>query len=386
MNSEAMAGRHNVNDLARSIGLYDGSAAVPSPQPLTGPHTRSTLSQSASAHPPLQPLSAPHGSLVLPPPDPYATVPAERTRSVSRYASNPTREAIAQLIEGTEAKSSRSSGSGRSSLYSSHSAASFDPSTVDGERSWDSAGSYVRPNSAGSSGRSGTPSGRSGTPGGRSGTPIDPRQGAVRTYQYGDDIPREQLPLELRSFGAPPEYAQVMRSPPSSQPGSSVQLGVPPQLTPVAERYRRSDAAQLATTPHLTQAHHRPPMSHGSLHDEQVMAAIIQASAMTESTPAAVRSLNLEFGAARADSPRSSGRSANADESMGGVGGDDSDSQKKHILSDAVIRKLKLKNQELEKELRDKKKQMEEMTKSVVSWKKRYSPAPHALRQRCRRR
>jgi hypothetical protein len=373
-----MAGRQNVNDLARSIGLYDGSAAVPSPQPLTGPHTRSTLSQPASAQPPLQPLSAPHPSLGLPPPDPHATMQAERTRSGSRYASNPTREAIAQLIEGTEAKSSRSSGSGRSSLYSSHSAASFDPSTVDGERSWDSAGSYVRPNSAGSSGRSGTPSGRSGTP-------IDPRHGAVRTYQYGDDIPREQLPLELRSFGAPPEYAQVMRSPPSSQPGSSVQLGVPPQLTPVAERYRRSDAGQLATTPHLTQAHHRPPMSHGSLHDEQVMAAIMQASAMTQLTPAAVRSLNLEFGAASADSPRGSGRSANADgesaqsESMGGVGGDDSDSQKKHILSDAVIRKLKLKNQQLEKELRDKKKQMEEMTKSIVSWKKRYSPATHAL-------
>jgi hypothetical protein len=37
-----------------------------------------------------------------------------------------------------------------------------------------------------------------------------------------------------------------MRSLPSSQPGSSVQLGVPPQLTPVAESYWRSDAWQLA--------------------------------------------------------------------------------------------------------------------------------------------
>ena len=36
-----------------------------------------------------------------------------------------------------------------------------------------------------------------------------------------------------------------------------------------------------------------------------------------------------------------------------------------------MIRKLKLKNQQLEKELRDKKKQLEEMTKSIVSWKKR---------------
>jgi len=50
-------------------------------------------------------------------------------------------------------------------------------------------------------------------------------EGGVRTYQY-DDIPRGQLPLELRSFGAPPEYEQVMRSPPSIQPGSSVQLAV----------------------------------------------------------------------------------------------------------------------------------------------------------------
>jgi hypothetical protein len=363
-----MAGRKDVNDLARSIGLYDGSATGPLQQPLTGPHTRSALSASAQQPPP-QPLSAPHPSLGLPP-DPYAA--AERPRSGGRYVSNPTREAIAQLIEGTEARSSRNSaGSARSSLHSQQSAASFDPSTVDGERSWDSAGSYVRPNSAASSGRSGTSGVLFPQPSADS-LQVEARQGAVRTQPYGDDVLREQLPLELRSFGAPPEYAQVMRSPPSSQPGSSVQLGV----TPVAERYRRSDAGQLATPPQSAPSHQRPPMSHGSLHEEQVLAAIMQSSALAEATPSSARNLHLDFGAASTDSPRSSGRSgtdveSGHSESMGGGGGDDSDPQKKHILSDAVIRKLKLKNQQLEKELRDKKKQLEEMTKSIVSWKKR---------------
>ena len=47
-----------------------------------------------------------------------------------------------------------------------------------------------------------------------------------------------------------------------------------------------------------------------------------------------------------------------------------SEGRNKSTLSDAVIRKLKLKNQQLDKELRDKKRHLEEMTKSVMSWKK----------------
>jgi len=346
-----MAGRRDASDTARQIGLY-GSGAVPqqpmsSQQPISGPRSHSPHNVY-----PQQPNSAPHPSLSTPQ-DPYASIDRH---SGSRCVSNPTREAIAQLIEGTEAKSSGGSRSGGSvqSIPSHHSIASFDPSTVTDERSWDSAGSFVRPGTASLLFlQQSAESLQAGVH----------RQGAVRnthsTYS-SDGSQREHLPLELRTFGAPPEYSEVMRSPPSSQPGSGVHLG--------AERYRRSEVATPTT--YSMPAHQRAPTSHG---EDPALAAIMRtASAMA---PGSSRDLHLDFGAAASESPRSSGRSATdgeggPSESMAGGGGDDSDSQKRSILSDAVIRKLKLKNQQLEKDLREKKKQIEEMTKSVVSWKK----------------
>ena len=79
------------------------------------------------------------------------------------------------------------------------------------------------------------------------------------------------------------------------------------------------------------------------------------------STPSSSRDLQLDVGASVAESPRSSGRSAADSDSWyghtepaGTGGGDDSDSQKRSVLSEAVIRKLKVKNQSLEKEVREK--------------------------------
>jgi hypothetical protein len=76
------------------------------------------------------------------------------------------------------------------------------------------------------------------------------------------------------------------------------------------------------------------------------------------------------------ESPRNSALSAapaaagTDGEGGSGVDCEGSEGRNKSTLSDAVIRKLKLKNQQLDKELRDKKRHLEEMTKSVMSWKK----------------
>jgi hypothetical protein len=325
-------------DLARQIGLYPTSD-LQQPRSAT-PHTPGSLPR----HPPQQPLSAPHPSLGL-------QHTGER-HSGSRYTANPTREAIAQLIEGTEAKGAHSSVSSFNSLHSQNSAASFDPSTVTNERSWDSAGSFnnMRPNSAASV-RSGTGSVGSALFSQQSADNMH-GQGAMRAQGLGnEEVLREQLPLELRSFGAPPEYAEVIRSPPSSQPNSGVHLG--------ADRYRRAEAAAQSPAYNMP-AYHHAPMSHG---EDPALAAIMQtASAVAASMPSSSRDLQLDVGAGVAESPRSSGRSAADSDSLyghtepaGTGGGDDSDSQKRSVLSEAVIRKLKVKNQSLEKEVQEKK-------------------------------
>ena len=68
-------------------------------------------------------------------------------------------------------------------------------------------------------------------------------------------------------------------------------------------------------------------------------------------------------------SGRSSGRSA-VDGDGGGTGTDDADALRKNTLSDAVIRKLKVRNQQLEVDLKDQIKQTEELRRGVESWKK----------------
>lgn len=366
-----MSGRHEAGDLARQIGLYDGPDLQQQPHSgISAPH----LTPSMPRHP-QQPLSAPHPSLGLAHDAFVGAVLATPERHVgSRYTANPTREAIAQLIEGTEAKGAHAHSSAVSvnSLPSQNSVASFDPSTVTNERSWDSAGSYsIRPTSAASgrsSGRSGAGSAAGGVLFSQHSDSADmyASQGAVRAQGCGnDEVLREQLPLELRSFGAPPEYAEVMRSPPTSQPNSGVHLG--------ADRYRRAEAAGQPAA-YNSPVHQPAPLSHG---EDPALAAIMQtASALTAaSAPSSSRDLHLDVGGGVAESPGSRGRSVvdsefGHGESLAVGGGDDSESQKRNVLSEAVIRKLKVKNQSLEKEVRDKKKQVEEMTKSVVSWKK----------------
>ena len=226
-----MEGRRSGDHTARQIGIYDASERIP-PQPLSsGPYSPPVHLYNSL---PSQPRSLPHPSHGTHQ-EHYTSATSERPHSGSRYVSNPTREAIAQLIEGGEhAKSSHSSvgsvGSMRSHL-SQHSAASFDPSPpITNERSWDSQASYVSRNTR----SSGTGSALFE----QSADNLHAGHGAKSRRSFGDDeTPRESLPLELRSFGAPPEYNEVIRSPPTSQPSSSRDLHLG---GPVAERYRRS--------------------------------------------------------------------------------------------------------------------------------------------------
>ena len=101
------------------------------------------------------------------------------------------------------------------------------------------------------------------------------------------------------------------------------------------------------------------------------------------SMPAHHRVTPLDLGAGRAvghgsagsfegpSSGRSSGRSGSAvDGDGGGTGTDDADALRKNTLSDAVIRKLKVRNQQLEVDLKDQIKQTEELRRGVESWKK----------------
>ena len=99
------------------------------------------------------------------------------------------------------------------------------------------------------------------------------------------------------------------------------------------------------------------------------------------SMPAHHRVTPLDLGAGRGvghgsagsfegpSSGRSSGRSA-VDGDGGGTGTDDADALRKNTLSDAVIRKLKVRNQQLEVDLKDQIKQTEELRRGVESWKK----------------
>ena len=101
------------------------------------------------------------------------------------------------------------------------------------------------------------------------------------------------------------------------------------------------------------------------------------------SMPAHHRVTPLDLGAGRGvghgsagsfegpSSGRSSGRSGSAvDGDGGGTGTDDADALRKNTLSDAVIRKLKVRNQQLEVDLKDQIKQTEELRRGVESWKK----------------
>eukprot|EP00960_Hanusia_phi_P031865 749514-Hanusia_phi.AAC.2 len=139
----------------------------------------------------------------------------------------------------------------------------------------------------------------------------------------------QELPLELRSFGAPPEYTEAIRSPHGNEfSGGAFGLNT----------LKEGDASFSSL----------PGSSRKSLHD----------------------------------SPSKYARDDT------GASGEDVDQEQRSNLSEAVIRKLKQKTShvmnsltliswkladgvghKLEKELRDKKRQLEDMMKSVVSWK-----------------
>eukprot|EP00288_Rhodomonas_lens_P003601 CAMPEP_0177734176 /NCGR_PEP_ID=MMETSP0484_2-20121128/24088_1 /TAXON_ID=354590 /ORGANISM="Rhodomonas lens, Strain RHODO" /LENGTH=195 /DNA_ID=CAMNT_0019247625 /DNA_START=118 /DNA_END=701 /DNA_ORIENTATION=- len=119
--SISSAHSRSATDIARQIGL---ATIDTSPQaPLSGP--LSTRSSHSSLSLPQAPLSAPH---TLSPPSNAPRSPGADWRS---------------LVEGPDS-GQRGMRSSVSSLGSQHSVASFDPSTVSGERSTDSLGSFTR--------------------------------------------------------------------------------------------------------------------------------------------------------------------------------------------------------------------------------------------------
>ena len=116
---EGMAGRNQPSvDNSRQLGLYPNGGAAPQ-QPLSGPHVQSPQAYyqavGASQAPPAQPMSAPH---------PSHAGHSDNRQSGSRYASNPTREAIAQLIEGSGGKELRSRSNSAGSMSDRYAAPS----------------------------------------------------------------------------------------------------------------------------------------------------------------------------------------------------------------------------------------------------------------------
>ena len=213
-----MAGRKDSPlDLARQIGLYNAEVSGGNTQPLSGPLTQSPHTALARGALPAhlqaagvtQPMSAPH----------------------PRYgAPNPTREDIAHLIEGSETRGVRSRSNSAGSASSLRSGASFDPSSVDEQQSWESAGSYSGPRSRGATSITSARSGGGSSTGSAAlfsqqstdstgaavGAPQRPHGVMplpITSYGGDDTALREQLPLELRTFGAPPEYAEVRSQP-----------------------------------------------------------------------------------------------------------------------------------------------------------------------------
>lgn len=187
--------------------------------------------------------------------------------------------------------------------------------------------------------------------------------------------------MELRTYGAPPEYIQVSRS--TERGVSSVQAGGGSGAR-VVDHLRRSEVGQATTVYELSSAAKMERGGGGSSLREsgsgQSLRDTIEDPPLPEfwntgkaagggpGSGPGLRESGRESPAH--SSSRGSVLSVSADPSQEAPSGDDNDSQRRSVLSDAVIRKLKLKNAQLEKDLRDKKKQVEEMTKSVVSWKK----------------
>ncbi|EKX47618.1 hypothetical protein GUITHDRAFT_162660 [Guillardia theta CCMP2712] len=131
---------------------------------------------------------------------------------------------------------------------------------------------------------------------------------ASRSDRYEDELRRTELPLELRTFGAPPEYTDAIRSPQGVEHTGGFGLNT----------LKEGDAS-FASLAGSRRGQHEAL----SRHDRDDV----------------------------------------------GASGEDVDQEQRSNLSEAVIRKLKQKNSQLEKELRDKKRQLEDMMKSVVSWK-----------------
>jgi hypothetical protein len=260
------------------------------------------------------------------------------------YTSGPrfqrlTTETVSSLVEGpNDGHGSRNGPASLGSQRSVRSVASFDPSTISGERSYDS---YASWNSA---------------------RPMDGRLApqtsadliAAQRHDMDDreDLERfrDSLPPELRTYGAPVEYIGVPASPKASQPGST------------------SSTSSRLTSENLRRSTSGVENHHGTSRGPDSMGAQVD---LWGSAPARSSRTTHHSAAPTGDSPRS--RSSNlsqVNQEHDMTNNDDSESQRRSMLSDAMIRKLKHKNSQLDEELRAKKRQIEELVRNVTSWKK----------------
>jgi hypothetical protein len=328
--------RSTATDIARSIGLavhtrspgQRGQTAADAPS--SPPSHSSNAFQMLGA--PMQPI--PHSG-----PLSSSSIPLPMTKE---YTSGPryqrlTTETISALVEGPDGHSSRSGPASMGSQRSVRSMASFDPSTVSGERSYDS---YASWNSARQiDGRLAPQSS------------VDLAAAQRHDADDREDLERlrDSLPPELRTYGAPVEYIAVPPSPKQSQPGSASSSSS--RLN--SDLRRSTSGMDNHNNSRGTLDSLGPPVD------------------LWGSAPA--RSSRIHHSSApMADSPRSRGSNmslvANQEHEAGA--NDDSESQRRSMLSDAMIRKLKQKNSQLDEEVRAKKKQIEELVRNVTSWKK----------------
>jgi hypothetical protein len=148
-----------------------------------------------------------------------------------------------------------------SSIGSQHSVASFDPSTVSGERSTDSLGSFTRARQ-GSQGSNASGENLRASTGGEGRRWASGRGGGRGDSDDRDRI-REELPMELRTYGAPAEYIEV----PGRTSGGSSQAGSMTGRLSSTEILRRSEVGQATTQLTYDMAAGAARLERGSLRD-----------------------------------------------------------------------------------------------------------------------